>query len=210
MPQKTLDTNRVVVAGKVVSDCELNHELYGEKFYEFLVEIPRLSDSSDILPIIVSERLIDKEKLIVGKFVNVEGQFRSYSNKNSLNGHKLKLVIFARDIYVIDNDETKNQNLICLDGFICKEPIFRTTLSGREICDIILAVNRSYNKSDYIPIITWGRNARYSQHLKVGNHIKILGRIQSRNYEKKLEDGNIEIKTAYEISVSKIENISKK
>jgi single-stranded DNA-binding protein len=206
MPQSTLDTNRVVVAGKVVSECKLNHELYGESFYEFLIETPRLSDNADVIPIMVSERLIAKDQLVLGSFVSVEGQFRSYNNRNEFNGNKLKLIVFARDICIVeDSEEIKNQNLVIFNGFICKEPVYRTTLLGREICDIIIAVNRAYHKSDYIPIITWGRNARFSQNLKVGDNIKVWGRIQSREYEKKLDDGNVLEKTAYEVSVSKIE-----
>jgi single-stranded DNA-binding protein len=203
MMQST-ETNQVIITGKVVDECQLSHELYGEKFYEFKLEVPRLSESADILPVTISERLVTEGLLVNGNFVSVEGQFRSYNNRKD-NGNKLKLVIFARDVKEIKEEDIKNPNYVLLDGFLCKEPIYRTTPLGREICDIILAVNRAYHKSDYIPIITWGRNARFSQKLNVGDNVKVWGRIQSRDYEKKLDNGEVIRRTAYEVSVSKME-----
>lgn len=203
MMQST-ETNQVIITGKVVDECQLSHELYGEKFYEFKLEVPRLSESADILSVTISERLVTEGLLVNGNFVSVEGQFRSYNNRKD-NGNKLKLVIFARDVKEIKEEDIKNPNYVLLDGFLCKEPIYRTTPLGREICDIILAVNRAYHKSDYIPIITWGRNARFSQKLNVGDNVKVWGRIQSRDYEKKLDNGEVIRRTAYEVSVSKME-----
>lgn len=204
MTEHIMDNNQVTLTGKVVSDFTFSHELYGEKFYEFNLEIPRLSDTTDILPLTISERLIT-DKLVPGVFVDVIGQLRSYNNYKG-SGNKLKLTIFARTIVILEGEsENKNPNQIILNGFICKQPICRKTPFGREIADLILAVNRSYNKSDYVPIITWGRNAKFSEQLKVGDNVKIWGRIQSRPYEKKLEDGTTVQKIAYEVSVSKME-----
>lgn len=199
------DNNQVILTGKIISNFSLSHELYGEKFYECNLEVPRLSDTIDILPLTISERLIT-DQLEIGAFVDIIGQFRSYNNYNG-NGSKLKLTIFVRDIQFLEGDsENKNPNYIELNGFICKKSICRKTPLGREIADVILAVNRSYNKSDYIPIIIWGRNAKFSEQLNIGDNIKILGRIQSRQYEKKI-NGEAVIKTAFEVSASKVELI---
>jgi len=200
-----IENNMVTISGKVVSNIEYSHEVYGEGFYYFMLEVPRLSNSSDLIPVTVSERLIARQKLDIGKFIEVEGQFRSY-NSYSNEGNKLVLTVFAREInFVEDENKIRNSNQIYLNGYICKRPIYRTTPFGREITDILLAVNRPYNKSDYIPCISWGRNARYSEGLTVGDNIKVWGRIQSREYQKKLESGEVITKVAYEVSVSKME-----
>lgn len=200
-----IENNMATISGKVVSNVEFSHEVYGEGFYYFMLEVPRLSDSCDRIPVTISERLTSKEKLAVGTIIEVEGQFRSYNSYNS-EGNKLLLTVFARDIvFLEDEKKIKNPNQIYLNGFICKRPIYRTTPFGREITDILLAVNRPYNKSDYIPCIAWGRNARFSEKLSVGDNIKIWGRIQSRTYQKKLESGEVINKVAYEVSVSKME-----
>ena len=171
-----------------------------------MLEVFRLSKSSDKISVTISERLVPKERLEIGTFVDVEGQFRSYNNYNSDSGNKLVLTVFAREInFCIDKERTKNPNQIFLNGFICKKPIYRTTPFGREITDILLAVNRPYNKSDYIPCICWGRNARFSSGLEVGENIRIWGRIQSREYQKRLEDGDTITKVAYEVSISKMD-----
>lgn len=204
-----IENNMVTISGKVMTDLEFSHEVYGEGFYYFILEVPRLSDSCDTVPVTVSERLIQKDKLVIGTVIEVEGQFRSY-NSYSNEGNKLILTVFAREINVLDDEKKiKNPNQIYLNGFICKKPIYRTTPFGREITDILLAVNRPYNKSDYIPCISWGRNARYSENLVVGDNVKIWGRIQSRQYQKKLESGDVLTKVAYEVSVSKMEIASK-
>lgn len=200
-----IENNMVTISGKVVSGTEFSHEVYGEGFYYFILEVPRLSDSSDRVPVTVSERLLIKQKLDIGKIIEVEGQFRSYNSFNN-EGSKLLLTVFAREInFLEDESKIKNPNHIYLNGYICKRPIYRTTPFGREITDILLAVNRPYNKSDYIPCITWGRNARYSEVLKVGDNIKVWGRIQSRTYQKKFDSGDAITKVAYEVSVSKME-----
>ena len=203
-----LESNMVTVCGKVVTEIEFSHEVYGEGFYSFLLEVPRLSDSFDYIPVTISERLVNKDKLIVGTIVEVDGQFRSY-NSYTNEGNKLLLTVFARDIsFLEDIRQSKNPNQIYLNGYVCKKPIYRTTPFGREIADILLAVNRPYNKSDYIPCIAWGRNARFSQHLEVGTNIRLWGRVQSRSYQKKLENGDVVTKTAYEVSISKMEDIT--
>jgi single-stranded DNA-binding protein len=200
-----IENNMVTISGKVGSSVEFSHEVYGEGFYYFLLEVSRLSDSSDMIPVTISERLTDKEKLEIGTYIELEGQFRSYNSYNS-EGNKLVLTVFAREINFIDDEKkAKNPNQIYLNGYICKRPIYRTTPFGREITDILLAVNRPYNKSDYIPCIAWGRNARFSEGLMVGDNVKIWGRIQSRSYQKKYETGDVITKVAYEVSVSKME-----
>ncbi|KXG75147.1 single-stranded DNA-binding protein [Thermotalea metallivorans] len=205
MQDKVMETNAVTVVGEVCSALEFSHEMYGEGFYGFHIKIPRLSDYNDILPVTVSERILVGLNLRVGTVVKVDGQLRSY-NKYKDGNNKLVLTIFARDMSLCNNpEEIKNPNQIFLDGYICKEPVYRTTPFGREITDMLIAVNRPYNKSDYIPCIAWGRNARYSEKLRVGDHIKIWGRIQSREYQKKISDDYVIIRTAYEVSVSKME-----
>ena len=200
-----IENNMVTISGKVVSNIQFSHEVYGEGFYYFMLDVPRLSDSSDRIPVTISERLTSKDKLEIGTIIEVEGQFRSY-NSYSNEGNKLLLTVFARDItFLEDEKKIKNPNQIYLNGYICKRPIYRTTPFGREITDILLAVNRPYNKSDYIPCIAWGRNARFSENRAVGDNIKVWGRIQSRTYQKKLESGDILTKIAYEVSISKME-----
>lgn len=201
--ESLLENNSVSIVGKVVEECVFSHEVYGEGFYIFKISSERLSDNEDILPITISERLIDKEKLTIGTIVDINGQLRSYNNYSDKK-NKLVLTIFARDIEILDNLGEKNPNQIILNGFICKPPIYRKTPFGREIADLLIAVNRAYNKSDYIPCIAWGRNARYTVNLKVGDNIKIWGRIQSRNYQKRIGE-KVEDKVAYEVSISKIE-----
>ena len=200
-----IENNMVTISGTIVSNLEFSHEVYGEGFYYFILEVPRLSDSADRIPVTVSERLIAKPKLEIGKVIEVEGQFRSYNSYNT-EGNRLVLTVFAREVnFLEDEKKIKNPNQIYLNGYICKRPIYRTTPFGREITDVLLAVNRPYNKSDYIPCIAWGRNARYSQGLEVGDNIKVWGRIQSRTYQKRLESGEVLTKVAYEVSVSKME-----
>lgn len=200
-----IENNMVTISGKIISGLEFSHEVYGEGFYYFILEVPRLSDSNDKIPVTVSERLVSKQDLEIGRIIEVEGQFRSYNSFNK-DGNRLILTVFAREInFLEDEQKIKNPNQIYLNGYICKKPIYRTTPFGREITDILMAVNRPYNKSDYIPCICWGRNARYSQNLEIGDNVKVWGRIQSREYQKKLPTGEVLTKTAFEISVSKME-----
>lgn len=199
--------NIVTLIGKIVSEYTFSHEMYGESFYTFKIETCRLSETSDILPITISERLIDKNLFKIGAIIEINGQIRSYNNIIDNKNH-LVLTTFVRDIN-FNLDLNKNPNQVSLNGYVCKQPIYRKTPFGREIADVLLAVNRSYNKSDYIPCIIWGRNAKFASGLEVGDNIKICGRMQSRNYQKKLDNGEILEKTAYEISVSKLEVIEK-
>lgn len=206
MVDKVIENNRVSITGEIVSEFEFSHEVFGEGFYTVDVCVNRLSESSDIIPLMVSERLIDVKRDYRGLFVEAIGQFRSYNRHDGRNRNKLILSIFAREIEFTDNiGEYARTNQIYLDGFVCKPTVYRKTPLGREIADILIAVNRPYGKSDYIPCITWGRNARYCSKLEVGAHLKVWGRIQSREYTKKTEDGESIKKTAYEVSVSKIE-----
>ena len=200
--------NEVFITGTVDSDITYSHEVYGEGFYSFYIKIFRLSNISDRINVTVSERLIKDLTLNEGCEISVSGQFRSYNNY-SQEGNKLILTVFARDVFMGVSDENKNPNQIYLNGFLCKAPVYRTTPFGREITDLLLAVNRAYNKSDYIPCIAWGRNARFSSGLAVGDNIKIWGRIQSREYQKKISETESITKTAYEISVSKMEVMEK-
>jgi len=205
MTNDGINNNEVELVGTVESELSFSHEVYGEGFYKFTLDVPRLSDISDKISITVSERLLTDVNLVIGKTIFVSGQFRSYNNYSE-TGNKLILTVFARDI-VTDGDiqEDKNPNHIFLNGFLCKKPVYRTTPFGREITDILIAVNRAYNKSDYIPAIAWGRNARFASTLEIGENVKIWGGIQSRDYQKKIDEENVITKTAYEISISKMD-----
>ncbi len=211
-----LENNYLTLVGKVTGEKRFSHEIYGERFYVFNLEIPRLSGNSDIIPITVSERLIKEETLQEGKNLLVKGQFRSYNSyENEKN--RLILTVFAKDIIEVEEPQENEENEIVkkdtitnevvLVGYICKKPIYRQTPFGREISDLLLAVNRAYNKSDYIPCIAWGRNARFCQDIEVGTQVKVVGRVQSRQYEKKHEDGTVETRVAYEVSVGSLEII---
>lgn len=193
--------NKVFISGEIVTEAQFSHEVYGEGFYEMNLLVKRLSGQGDILPVTISERLITDKNLKIGDTINALGQFRSY-NKLIDGKSKLMLTVFIREL--IDDVVVKNPNNIVLTGYICKQPIYRTTPFNREIADILIAVNRSYNKSDYIPCIAWGRNARFAKNLAVGEKIVISGRIQSREYQKKITDDNIKTMTAYEVSISKL------
>jgi len=199
--------NKIYLEGKVLSELKFSHEMYGEGFYVFDFEVWRLSETTDILTITISERLIAGIDIKIGNEFIVEGQLRSY-NKFVDGSNRLILTVFARDIKICE-ERSKNPNQIFLDGFICKNPVYRTTPFGREIADMLLAVNRLYNKSDYIPTIAWGRNSRFCKSLEVGDNIRIWGRLQSREYQKKLSDDEVIKKVAYEVSISKMEKVNK-
>lgn len=205
MTENVNDNNHVSIIGKVVSDFTYSHSVFGEEFYTLDVEVNRLSDQADIIPLMVSDRLIDVSKDYSGSTVNVTGQFRSY-NRHEGARNRLVLSVFVRELEFIEEftDYTKT-NLIYLDGFVCKTPVYRKTPLGREIADLLLAVNRPYGKSDYIPCIAWGRNARYASNFEVGERIRVWGRVQSREYTKRIDEENCEKRVAYEISVSKLE-----
>ena len=205
MADKIFENNQVSMVGEIVSDFTFSHEVYGEGFYMVEIAVNRLSNYMDYIPLMVSERLVDTKQSYIGQKIYVTGQFRSY-NRHEEKKNRLVLSVFVRELEFVDevSDEVKS-NQIFLDGYICKAPIYRKTPLGREIADLLIAVNRSYGKSDYIPCICWGRNARYASAFEVGGHVQIWGRIQSREYIKKISETETEKRMAYEISVSKIE-----
>lgn len=204
------ENNKVTISGTVASEPEFSHEVYEEMFYTFMIDTPRLSGAKDTVKITISEKFLVGDGIKIGDNVKINGQFRSYNNFSSV-GNRLILTVFVKDIENLEAAEPAEiSNSIYLDGYICKQPVYRTTPFGREIADILLAVNRSYNKSDYIPCIAWGRNAKYAETLNIGDNVIIKGRIQSREYQKKLSETEFEQKTAYEISISKLERISEK
>lgn len=200
MNMETKTNNRVFLSGTVHSQPVFSHELYGEGFYEFVLEVPRLSEQKDFVPVTISERLMGDVKLALGERIAFYGQFRSF-NKLVGDKSKLMLTVFVRDF---STDDSTNPNVAELTGYVCKPPMYRTTPFNREICDLLLAVNRAYDKSDYIPCIAWGRNARFVREIPIGRKISVSGRIQSREYNKKLESGAVEVRTAYELSINKI------
>ena len=205
MADKIIENNQVSIMGKVASGFTFSHQVYGEGFYLVDVLVKRLSDSEDRIPLMVSERLVDVTQDYEGEYIMVQGQFRSY-NRHEEKKNRLVLSVFVRELsFVEEADDTIKTNQIFLDGYICKPPVYRKTPLGREIADLLLAVNRPYGKSDYIPCICWGRNARFASAFEVGGHVLIWGRIQSREYIKKLEENQTEKRTAYEVSVSKLE-----
>ncbi len=200
MSYNTEKNNKVYLYGEIVSEAQFSHEVYGEGFYEFKVRVMRLSGQADILPVTVSERIMT-EDMKVGSFICALGQFRSY-NKLEGGRSRLMLTVFVREL--LDTQPGKNPNSVVLSGYICKPPVYRTTPFNREIADLLVAVNRSYNKSDYIPAIAWGRNARFVRNLSVGDKVALSGRIQSREYQKKQPDESFVTMTAYEVSISKL------
>lgn len=194
-----MENNQVTLLGCACSDFEFSHEMYGEKFFQIMISIERTSGTTDIIPVVASERLIDVSGSYGDKYIYVEGQFRSYNMDDGKKKH-LMLFVFASCIYT--TNETESINQILLDGYICKEPTFRKTPFGREITDLIIASNRQYGKSDYIPCISWGRNAFFASSFLIGQHVSLEGRIQSREYMK-----NDETRIAYEVSIVKLDRI---
>ncbi len=205
MTDKMFDNNQVSMIGEVVSDFQFSHEVFGEGFYMVEISVNRLSNYADYIPLMVSERLVDTTQDYTGQIVKISGQFRSY-NRHEEKKNRLVLSVFVREWEFWDEpEENEKTNQIFLDGYVCKEPVYRKTPLGREIADLLLAVNRSYGKSDYIPCICWGRNARFASGFEVGSHVQILGRIQSREYVKRIGEEETERRIAYEVSVSKID-----
>lgn len=205
MSDKIIENNQVTIMGEIVSPFTFSHEVFGEGFYMVDVSVRRLSNSEDKIPVMISERLIDVTQDYTGEFIMVNGQFRSYNKHDELK-NRLVLSVFAREVEFIEEElDGAKTNNIMLDGYICKLPVYRKTPLGREIADLLVAVNRPYGKSDYIPCICWGRNARFASAFEVGNHVQIFGRIQSREYVKKISETATEKRIAYEVSVSKLE-----
>ena len=211
MADKVLENNQVSIVGEIVSDFSYSHEVYGEGFFVVEVAVNRLSNYADYIPLMISERLIDTTQSYIGEKIHVTGQFRSY-NRHEETRNRLILSVFVRELEFVDefwenDEEEKKSNSIILDGYVCKAPVYRKTPLGREIADLLLAVNRPYGKSDYIPCICWGRNARYATTFEIGSHVSVIGRIQSREYVKKLSEEEAERRVAYEVSVCKIEEL---
>ena len=205
MADKVIENNQVSIMGEIASEFVFSHEVFGEGFYMVDILVKRLSNSSDRLPVMISERLVDVTQDYQGEYIQILGQFRSY-NRHEEKKNRLVLSVFAREISFVEEESDKMKtNQIFLDGYICKMPVYRKTPLGREIADMLVAVNRPYGKSDYIPCICWGRNARFSSTFEVGGHVQVWGRIQSRDYMKKLDGDITEKRTAYEVSVSKLE-----
>lgn len=201
MNYELLENNQVVLSGEVVSEITYSHEVFNEAFYTFVLSVERLSKEADLIPVTISEKLLAVRPLKSNDKISLKGQFRSYNKQ--MDGHsKLVLTVFVREL--LEFDETLNPNLVTLQGYICKEPIYRTTPFNREITDVLIACNRAYNKSDYIPAIAWGRNARFVASLPVGSKVNLSGRVQSRVYNKTLETGEVISKTAYEVSIFKV------
>ena len=207
MSDKIIENNQVSVMGRIASQFTFSHQVFGEGFYTVDLLVKRLSDSEDIIPLMVSERLMDVTQDYEGEYIQVQGQFRSY-NRHEEKKNRLVLSVFVREVsFVEEEDESIKTNQIFLDGYICKPPVFRNTPLGRDIADLLIAVNRPYGKSDYIPCICWGRNARYASAFQVGGHVLLWGRIQSREYMKRVGETETEKRVAYEVSVSKLEYV---
>ena len=205
MSDKVIENNQVTIMGEVASPFTFSHEVFGEGFYMVDVDVRRLSNSKDRIPLMISERIIDVSQDYTGESIMVSGQFRSY-NRHDEQKNRLVLSVFVREVSFIEEElDGAKTNHIFLDGYICKLPVYRKTPLGREIADLLLAVNRPYGKSDYIPCICWGRNARFASTFEVGEHVQVIGRIQSREYIKKLSETETQKRTAYEVSVSKLE-----
>ena len=208
MTEQGINHNQVEVCGSINSAFEYSHEIFGEGFYTVKLLVNRLSEATDEIPLLISERLVDVTKDYRGMKIEVSGQFRSYNRHEGLK-NKLILSIFVRELQFVEDDdmpqEQSKSNQIYLDGYVCKPPIYRKTPLGREIADILIAVNRPYGKSDYIPCIAWGRNARFASTIEVGGHLQVQGRVQSREYTKKINEEETEKRVAYEVSVSKID-----
>ena len=205
MSEKIMENNKVTVIGEIISGFTFSHEVFGEGFYLTEISISRLSEQVDVIPLLISERLLDVTGDYTGMLVEASGQFRSY-NRHEGTKNRLILSVFVREIAFVEEEmDASKTNQIILEGYICKLPVYRKTPLGREIADLLLAVNRPYGKSDYIPCICWGRNARYVSGFDVGQHVQLIGRIQSRDYVKKLSETETQTRTAYEVSVSKLE-----
>lgn len=208
--ENAINNNNITLIGVVEKEAEYSHEVFGEGYYIFMIKCSRTSGNEDVLPVMISDRLTDIKEIKVGQAVAVLGQIRSFNKHTDNMKSKLILTVFAREFEVLTQVSEEfntniNTNIVVLDAYICKPPIYRCTPKGREIADILVAVNRPYGKSDYIPCIAWGRNARFAGGLEAGEHIQIQGRFQSREYTKKISDNEIETRVAYEVSVSRID-----
>ncbi len=188
-------TNNITIRGMMQGLPEFSHENHGKQFYRFLLEVPRLSKAVDLLPVIVDKSLLDTIDPSGGEMITVEGQVRSHNHRSDGVRHLL-IFVFATSVTVEDGDPV---NDVIIEGPLCREPNFRRTPLGREICDVMLAVPRGFRRADYLPCILWGRTAQEVAACHTSDRIRICGRLQSRNYTKLTEEG-AEERTAYEIS----------
>lgn len=202
-----MDNNIITLTGTVETEAAYSHSVLDEEFYSFMLRVPRLSENDDILPVTVPQRQLDSVLIQPGNKIKVKGQLRSYNKYTSLKT-RLILTVFAKGIAPALPDDDCNPNEIFVNGFVCKAPIYRRTPFGREITDLIIAVNRAFNRSDYIPAIAWGKNATYSENLEIGSNVMLWGRLQSRNYNKRISEEETEVRTAYELSITKIEKLA--
>lgn len=187
--------NQIVLRGNLQNLPEFSHENHGKRFYRFVLEVPRLSGAVDILPIVAQESVLNSMDLSAGEMLTVRGQIRSHNSRSDGVRHLL-IFVFAMEITVEDGDPV---NEVTIEGPLCKEPTYRRTPLGREICDVMLAVPRAFRRADYLPCILWGRTAQEASQCHTRDRIRICGRLQSRVYTKLTPDGPSE-RTAYEIS----------
>lgn len=208
--ENAINNNIIILTGTVEKEPEYSHEVFGEGYYVFMLNCERQSKNKDILPVMISDRLVDVKKIKAGQVVSVKGQIRSFNKHLDNMKSKLILSVFAKEFEIVledipDSPFEEYINKVELEGYICRQPTYRCTPKGREISETIMAVNRAYRKADYIPYIAWGRNARFAGGLEVGSRVWIQGRFQSREYTKKIGDNEVETRIAYEVSVSKID-----
>lgn len=194
--------NRIVAVGRFDGGLELSHEVMNEPFYTGSLVVKRLSGAADRLPVTIPGKLLTTDGVITDRPVMVQGQVRSY-NKVVDGSGRLMVTLFAQSVAECSDNETLNK--VAITGALCRPPVYRSTPFGREICDMMLAVNRAFGKSDYIPCIAWGRNAQYASRFNVGDRIKLTGRLQSREYQKLQENGEYLTRMAYEVSAFTLE-----
>ena len=202
----SMDTNRAELVGSIDSAPVFSHSAYGENFYELPLSVCRRSGAADLLRVILSDRLTMDTPISEGMTIHISGQIRTYNETDASGICRLNIVVFARAIEALD-ESCRHENGISLTGFVCKPPIRRTSPLGREICDLMLAANRMYGKSDYIPCIAWGRSAVFASGFPVGTHLSAVGRLQSREYKKRNAEGDVSVRTAYEVSVIRLEEV---
>lgn len=205
-----LENNKLMLAGQVITEPVFYHEAYDEKFYSFDLKVARLSQNHDIVPVLISEKILDQ--INVGDCISMEGQLRTYNKYEEETKRKLLMFAFVKEVSIITQEELdaiKNPNELTVIGYLCKAPSYRVTPLGREIADLLVAVNRAYKKSDYIPTIAWGRNAKYCEKLEVGTCVQLTGRVQSREYVKRIDDTSEgETRVAYEVSINRIKVVT--
>lgn len=207
---RIIENNQVRISGEMTSDFGFSHEVFGEGFYTAQITIRRESGQKDRILVMASERLVDVKRKWIGQSAEVSGQIRSYDRHEGERNH-LELLVFASKMKIRDMGGKKirsDENNVFLAGYVCKMPFYRRTPMGREITDLLLAVRMPYGKSVYVPCICWGRNARYAEGFEPGQPVQTRGRIQSRDYQKKISDKEYEARVAYEVSISSLqENI---